>query len=156
MKNQWDKFSNNDKVCFILRNGPFLVFEQQKWAILVIFRGSMELSLVPKWPTLLPIEIKSRNFGDTNVKILIQKILKKNISEDLKVNRIRYKVRVASNEESSTCYLLLSAQERIQISGRTKGGSSAVPVTHQSSPWPSQKPSHIGLQGCQTYRTLCL
>ena len=64
------------------------------------------------------------HFGDTNVKILIQKILKKNISEDLKVNRIRYKVRVASNEESSTCYLLLSAQERIyaKFSGRTEGG----------------------------------
>merc|ERR1712156_764750 len=39
-----------------------------------------------------------------------KKLLKKHISEELKVNRIRYKVKVGADERSSTCYLLLSAQ----------------------------------------------
>ena len=75
-----------------------------------------------KW--LISFTVILGGFRNLLVKILFQKILKKNITEDLKVNRIRYKVRVASNEESSTCYLLLSAQERIyaKFSGRTEGG----------------------------------
>ena len=62
---------------------------------------------------------------------LLQKILKKNINEDLRVNRIRYKVRVAANEESSTCFLLLSAQARMQRSflrGR-RTAESGIPRT---------------------------
>jgi len=39
-----------------------------------------------------------------------KKLLKNNISEDLRVNRIRYVVKVGADDRSSTCYLLLSAQ----------------------------------------------
>jgi len=39
-----------------------------------------------------------------------KEILKNNISEDLRVNRIKYAVKVGADDRSSTCYLLLAAQ----------------------------------------------
>ena len=88
IKNQWDELSSTDKVNEYL-------FEASG----VPRRTLVSTGLLSISPSLECIQLTD----------FFQQILRKNISKDLTVNRIRYAVKVGADDRR---YLLLSAQER--------------------------------------------
>ena len=118
IKNQWNKLSWSDKVSVENIHYIYLTstnFRTEHFFEPICWDGD-QVSSFGKLRERPRLTLVSTGLLSTSPSLecfqltdFFQQIFKKNISADLRVNRIRYAVKVGADDR---CYLLLSAQER--------------------------------------------